>query len=93
MDHSLVVRVLTSVYPGRPIDLQHFERNPLQAYLHVLAILTQVIVILRASGTDSLEIRLVRSILVQDSIIRFGRTAIRQGIEDAENHPQVQSIL
>ena len=96
MDHSLVARVLTSFYEGRQLDLQHFRRNPLQAYLHVLAILTQVIVIIQEAQRDfSLEVQVVRSvcgILVLDAILRFGRPAIRQGIQDAENHSQIQNI-
>ena len=92
MDHSLVARVLTSFYEGRQQDLQNFRRNPLQAYLHVLAILTNTIVILQESHCDTLEVWLGRSILVQDAIIRFGRSAVCQGIQDAENRPQVQNI-
>ena len=91
MDHSLVSRVLTSLYEGRQQDLQHFRSNPLQAYLHVLAILNQIIAILRETRRDTLEVRLVCSILVQDCIIRFRRSAVRQGIQDAENRPQVLS--
>ena len=93
MDHSLVSRVLTSFYEGRQLDLQHFRRNPLQAYLHVLAILTQVIVIIQeAQRAFSLEVQVVRSvcgILIQDAIGRFGRPAICQG---TENRPQVLNI-
>ena len=96
MDHSLVSRVLTSFYEGRQLDLQHFRRNPLQAYLHVLAILTQVIVIIQEARRDfSLEAQVVwsvRSILVQDTIIRFGRPSIRLGIQDTENRPPIRNI-
>ena len=89
MDHSLVNQILTSFYEGRQVDIQHFHRNPLQAYLQVTAILTQVIAIIeetdRYTTIEIPTIKAIRKLLLQDAIIRFGRPALRLGIHDTEN--------
>ena len=96
MDHSLVNRILTSFYKGRQVDIKHFHRNPLQAHLQVIAILTQVIAIIektdRVTTIEVPTIQAIRKLLVQDAILRFGRPALLLGIHNTENRPPTGNI-
>ena len=91
MDHSLVHQLITSVYEDRQNDLQYFRRNPIQAYLQVISILTHVIAIPEVNNRyPALEVSVlwsIRKVLLQDAIIRYGCQAIRLGIQDTENRP------
>ena len=91
MDHSLVHQLITSVYEGSQADIQHFHRNPIQAYLQVVSILTHILAVPEVNHRyPSLEIpalRSIRKLLLQDAILRYGRQAIRLGILDTENRP------